>query len=207
MNTPDLITLLAQSPLPKKPLSFSLMLFAFLAASIAFTLLILGLRPDLASAQLTALHKMILLSAVAWTAGFLLQYFAKPLPCYQRLRIYLWPLILLYLGSIIFEFSTTPLSQIIACFYTVNFPDCLLFVTLYGAIGCWLLVRLMRFYAPYDNKKAGAMIGFAAAATGAVGYSLHCPIDSPVFITIAYGVPILLISVIMRKLGDKFIRW
>lgn len=207
MKTSDLVTLLAQSPPPKKPLSFTFVLLAFLVATMALTVLILGLRPDLAIAGLTALHKTILLGMAAWTAGWLLQHAAKPVPSYRRLHFYLWPMIVLYLGSILFEFGTVPWSQILASFYTENFLDCLFFVTLYGMAGAWPLFWLMRFYAPYNSKTAGMLIGFSAAATGAVGYSLHCPIDSPVFITIAYGLPVLLLSLVMRKVADKFIRW
>lgn len=207
MKTSDLITLLAQSPPPKKPVSFSAILLIFLMAVTAFTVLILGVRADLSVARLTALHKAILLGAAAWMAGWLLQRSAKPLPQDRRWRRYLWPLIVLYAASILFEFSTTPLSRIFASFYTVNFLECLLFVTLYGTVGSWLLAWLMRFYAPHNSKKAGTAIGLAAAATGAVGYSLHCPIDSPVFITIAYGLPVALVATLMRKLAEPFIRW
>ncbi|CDI03311.1 membrane hypothetical protein [Candidatus Competibacter denitrificans Run_A_D11] len=207
MKTDDLITLLSQSPQPRKPLSFSLVLLACLAMMTAFTVFVPGLRPDLAIARMAVVHKTILLGAAAGMAGFLLKNAAKPMPDDQGVKLYLWLLVALYLGSIFFELITTPLSRIAGFFYTVNFPECLFFVTLYGAVGSWILLWLMRFYAPHDLKKAGMTIGFAAATTGAVGYSLHCTIDSPVFITIAYGLPVLLVSVIMRKLADKFIRW
>lgn len=207
MQTDDLITLLAQAPPPRKPLSFSWVLLAFLAMITLFTVFALGLRADLTANSIKALHKMLLLGAVAWIAGLVLQNAAKPLARPRPLKAYGWLLGAFYAGSIGFELMTTPLTEIAASFYKINFPECLLFVTLYGALGSWLLRWLMGFYAPSDSKKAGMMIGLTAAATGAVGYSLHCPIDSPIFITVAYGLPVLLLSVVMRELAEQFIRW
>lgn len=209
MKTNDLITLLSQSPPPKKPPAFSVVLFAFLIAVTLFTTVVLGLRPDLAARQadITALQKAVLLGVVAWIAGTLLRDSAKPLSSQRGLIAYLWLPLVLYGGSIVFEVSVKSSSEIMASFYKPNFPECVFFVSLYGAIGSWVLVWLMGFYAPQDYKKAGMMIGLAAAATGAVGYSLHCPIDSPIFITVAYGLPILLLAVVMRKLAEQFIRW
>ena len=74
MKTDDLINILSQTPQPKTPLSLKTALALVLLGSIIATLSVLGLRPDLAhiTADLTALHKTILLASILWIGGWAL---------------------------------------------------------------------------------------------------------------------------------------
>ncbi len=209
MKTDDLINILSQSPQPKMPLSLKAALALILLASIIATLSVLGLRPDLAhiTSDLTALHKTILLASILWVAGWALVNSAKPLPDEKNFKICPWLVLGLFSGSIAFEWLTTPSNEILALFLLPNFKVCLIAVTAYGMAGSIFLTWLMKSYAPAHEKKTGILIGIAAAGAGALGYSIHCPVDSPTFITIAYGLPVLAISAVTGLLAPRFIKW
>jgi|GEM_PF-3579670 len=209
MDTQDLITILAQSPEHKKPVSFGVALVLLFSATFVLTVFILGLRTDLIlfPLNMTAIHKTILLSSVAVSVGFFLSEISKPIPLISRVMPYVWLSIVLFMCSIGYEVVTTPFNQIIGYFLIINFPECLFFVFLYGALGSLAFLWLMKFYAPHDVKLAGMGIGLAASAVGALGYSLHCPLDSPVFITVAYGVPIMVMGMIGKFIISRYIKW
>ena len=209
MKTDDLINILSQTPQPKTPLSLKTALALVLLGSIIATLSVLGLRPDLAhiTADLTALHKTILLASILWIGGWALVNSSKPLPDEKNSAICPWLLVGLFGGSIAFEWHTTPSNEILALFLLPNFSVCLTAVTIYGAVGAVFLTWLMKSYAPAHEKKTGILIGLAAAGAGALGYSIHCPVDSPTFITIAYGLPVLAISAVTGLLAPRFIKW
>lgn len=209
MKTDDLINILSQSPQPKAPLSLKTALVVILVTSVIVTLSVLGLRPDLAyiTADLTALHKTILLVSILWFAGWALLNSAKPLPSEKNFKICPWLVLGLFGSSIAFEWLTTPPNEIVALFLLPNFSVCLTAVTIYGTVGAIFLIWLMKSYAPANEKKTAILIGLAAAGAGALGYSIHCPVDSPTFITIAYGLPVLAISAVTGFLAPRFIKW
>jgi hypothetical protein len=209
MNTNDLITILSQAPQSKKPMSFGIALLLLLGGVTIFTFFVLGLRPDLAlvTSDVSALHKTILLMATALSAGIFLNTISKPVRHSQSLMFCPWLVLGLFLSSIGIEIATTPIHQIASYFFMVNFPECLFFVTLYGVLGLVLLTWLMKFYAPENIQLSGIAIGLAASATGALGYSIHCPIDSPIFITIAYGMPVLAMGFIGKFIVSRYVRW
>lgn len=60
---------------------------------------------------------------------------------------------------------------------------------------------------PASERQAATATGFAAAAAGAVGYSLHCPIDSPTFVVVAYGLPMTWVTLASRLLITRLLRW
>jgi hypothetical protein len=209
MDTNDLISILSQSPQPKKPVSFGLVTTLLLTAILAFTIFVLGVRPDLnlSSVHTTAIHKTLLLGIVAVSIALFLSEVSKPIPRTDRVKPYIWFSIIMFVGSIGYEVVTTPLSQIAEYFTIINFPECLFFVTLYGVLGSLVFFWLMKFYAPKDAKLAGIGIGMAASAVGALGYSLHCPLDSPVFIAVAYGLPTIAMGFVGKFIISRYIEW
>ena len=209
MDTNDLIAVLSQSAPPRKPVSFTLVLFILCVASAAVTVIFLGVRADLGEAlpHPGFLFKTLLLFTAAMLAGLAVRRGATPLSRLHGLTPFVWGFALLLGGAILFEWVTTPATQILALFPTPNFIICLLAVLIYGSIGVVCLIGLMRLYAPADPKTAATLIGLAAATTGALGYSLHCPFDSPTFIVVAYSLPILGVTMLARCVAPTFIRW
>ncbi|MGQ0528113.1 MAG: NrsF family protein [Alphaproteobacteria bacterium] len=209
MQTDELIEILSQSPCSKVPLPLKVAVTLVLMVNMALTASMLGLRPDLSSvaADLTALHKTVLLLSILLVSVWLLQNVAKPISKDSRLKFLPWIAPVLLGASLGYEWMTHAPQEIMALFSLPNFPVCLKTVSFYGVTGSIFLTWIMRFYAPVDFRKTGMAIGFAAAAAGALGYSIHCPIDSPTFITISYGLPVLAISMVTRFLVPRFIKW
>ncbi|GAA0573380.1 NrsF family protein [Rhizomicrobium electricum] len=207
MRTDDLITLLSQTPPRRPPLRLSLAVVAAIAVTMVVNTLVLGLRPDIAVLPLSMVYKSTVLLALAALAGGILTRIARPLATVNRGVIAVVLFALLVAGSLGWEWSHAAPAAILHSFALPNFPFCLGAVTIYGTLAAGALTGLMRFYAPANEGRAAAAIGFAAAAAGAVGYSIHCPIDSPTFVVVAYGLPIAWVTLASRMLFVRLIRW
>ncbi len=209
-QTDDLIQILAQMPTPRKPLPFGLVLMALTLASLGITFTVLGkLRPEFYTFDLPVSFyiKTALLLSFALIGISFLREAAKPLPAFPKLSLALLPPAILAMLVMAEWAGASSYDEILGNFHLVNFPSCLFFVSAYGLGGIAALTALMKQYAPADEKKAAALIGFAAATACAVGYSFHCPVDSPTFIVVAYGLPVATLALLARFIIPKFIRW
>jgi hypothetical protein len=207
MRTDEFIAVLTKAPRPKPPLRWVPALAVSVAAIMAINVAVLGLRPDIAAPPLSMAHKSVLLLALLVVAGLALARTSRPLAV-ARLR-WLPGLVLtaLFAVSLAWEWSRVPAAAIWHFFALPNFPFCLGAVSIYGGAAAAALTWLMRAYAPADETRAATAIGFAAAAAGAVGYSVHCPVDSPTFVLIAYGLPVSWVTLAARMLTAHHIRW
>jgi hypothetical protein len=209
MRTEDLITLLSQAPRARPPLALPWALAVLLAAVVLITMLVLGLRPGLAAGTVpfAMLHKSVLLLAVLVTAGVLLLRAAQPV---AKAGWGWYPAGIagaLFAISLAWEWASVPADAIFHSFSLRNFPFCLGAVSVYGGLAAAALTWLMRCHAPANGNRAALAIGFAAAAGGALGYSIHCPIDSPTFVFVAYGLPVGWVALAARLLLPRFLRW
>lgn len=207
MRTEDLITLLAQTPPPKPPLRLGRAIAALVVAIALLTLALLGPRHDIAVPPMSMLHKGILLLSVVLAAASGVISQSVPVAHVSWSKAPITAVGILFSASLLWEWSQVPAAAILHSFTLKNFPFCLGAVSLYGLGAGATLTWLMRFYAPAHTKAAATAIGFAAAAAGALGYSIHCPIDSPTFILIAYGLPIGWVTLAARSLVASYIRW
>lgn len=209
MKTDELINILSQAPKPGKPLSIIMAICLFLIFCFLATSFFLGIRSDLNNHwhDLTALYKTLLLFLNLCIVAWALDCAAQPIA--ERKINKAWPILLgiLFVLSLVLEWHFESAQQILHRLALPNFTVCLRTVTLYGALGAIFLTWLMHYYAPANERKAATLTGLAAASIGALGYSIHCPIDSPTFILISYGLPILLITLCARLLATRFIRW
>lgn len=208
MNTNDLIKILAQAPRPHEKLHLVAFGILIVICSTVVTSLILGLRPRVMVFDFSTplLVKLALLSMLAATA---VQYLKEQsVPIAQHYAYILARITgALFAMLLINEWINVDHQKITALFYLSNFRACIFFVTCYGVLGALLLTIHMQASAPLNAKKAAAGIGFAAAATGAIGYALHCPVDSPNFIAVAYGIPVFFLTVISRIALPRFLKW
>lgn len=207
MRTDELIAVLAKAPRPTPPLRWMAALAVLTAAIMALNVAVLGLRPDIAAPPLSMAHKSVLLVALLVVAGHVLARTARPVETARLERLPVLVLTVLFAASLIWEWSQVPAAEILHFFALPNFPFCLGAVSIYGAMAAAALTWLMRYYAPADERRAAAAVGFAAAAAGAVGYSVHCPVDSPTFVLIAYGLPVFWVTLAARTAVARHIRW
>ena len=61
--------------------------------------------------------------------------------------------------------------------------------------------------APTNQRVAGLFAGLAAGGVGAVVYALHCPDDSPLFLTIWYSLAVAFTGAIGAFLGPYVLKW
>lgn len=208
MLTDDLIRLLSQSPPAKPPLGFAAALAAISGAAAMLSVGFLGPRAELASLAPPAsmLLKTLLLAALAAVGTLAAKRLASPLPKALP-KASILGVGILFAAVLGHEWLTKPAAAILHPFTLANFPFCLGSVSLFGAAGAAAMLALMRFHAPASLARAGTAVGFAAAAAGGLGYSLHCPIDGPSFVGVAYGLPILAVTLAARWWGARFLRW
>jgi hypothetical protein len=207
MRTDELIAVLAKAPRPKPPLRWAPALAALVAVITAVNVAVLGLRPDIGTLPVSMAHKSVLLLALLAVAGLMLARASRPVEM-TRLR-WLPGLVpaTMFGASLVWEWSRVPPAAILHSFGLPNFPFCLGAVSIYGTAAAAALTWLMRYYAPADESRAATAVGFAAAAAGAVGYSVHCPVDSPTFVLVAYGLPISWVTLAARAVIARRIRW
>jgi hypothetical protein len=208
MDTDELINVLAQTPPARRPMRLGFAALVMTVLSALATIAVLGLRPELVAVQPPASFwmKTMLLAATLAVSLLALIDSSKPLP-----RISMrWPVtavVVLAAACVGREWLTTDYHQILAFFRTPNFPSCLICVTLYGSFGIIALSVLMSHYAPADSKRCAGLIGLAAAAAGALGYSIHCPFDSPTFVVVAYGLPMAGLWLLGRLTLPRHLQW
>ena len=131
MQTDELIALLAKTP--RRPaLGWARALAGLVAAIMTVTVLVLGLRPDIARPPAAMAYKSALLVAVLASAGLMLARAARPLAPRHASRLPVLAVAALIAVSLGWEWASMPLSSILRGFWMPNFPFCLGAVTLYG---------------------------------------------------------------------------
>lgn len=205
INTNELIGMLARAPRPQ-PLHLGVAALAMVCVGWVLTVLILGLRPDLADVPLSFLQKTGVLALSAVLACLALQRDAKPL-AQEKPKAAMLVVALAFAAWLVWEWGNFDVHDIAASFFMPNFRFCLGFTTVYGLAAMAGLVCAARNYAPADGKKAATAIGLCASFIAGLGYSIHCPIDSPTFILVAYGLPAIVITLLARKTLPRFLSW
>ncbi len=61
--------------------------------------------------------------------------------------------------------------------------------------------------APTDLARTGAFVGLVAGCVSAIGYAVHCAVDTLPFFAFWYGATIALCTFAGWKLGPKLLRW
>jgi hypothetical protein len=209
MKTDELVTILSQDPLAKKPpMTLATLVILLVALSCLLTKFWLGLRPELNAMTITAsfCFKTFVLSSLAILSLQALKASSVPLGRFT-LKHFGIGLAVFFLASLGYEWATKSTGQIGQLFLLPNFKDCLLYVTLYGSGISVAILALIKHAAPLHCERTAGLIGLASACVGALGYSIHCPIDSPTFILIAYGLPQLTLYITTRFLFARFLRW
>ena len=110
------------------------------------------------------------------------------------------------ISAVIIETALVPAHAILADFVAAKPALAMGCVTSFGFIGSAVLVALLRRHRLLAPQKAAAWTGLAAAAAGALGYSVYCPSASPTFVLVAYGAPCLLVSCITALVAPRFLK-
>jgi hypothetical protein len=84
---------------------------------------------------------------------------------------------------------------------------CALCIPLFATVPFAALIWALRWGAPTNLRRAGAVAGLVAGALGAVAYAFHCPDDSIPFIALWYGAMVALCAGIGAILGPRLLKW
>ena len=110
------------------------------------------------------------------------------------------------MSAVIIEAALVPAHAILADFVAAKPEVAMLSVTVLGFIGAAVLVALLRRHHLIAPQKAAAWAGLAGAAAGALGYSIYCPSNSPIFVLVSYGAPCLLVACVTALVAPRFLK-
>ena len=210
MKTDDLIAALAAdtTPLASPEARLVRSLLPSMAIGIVAVFLLWQARPDLSAALLSVpvtktVGPLILALAAMWLARGL---------CYPEARAraekaLLGTMIVAIAVLAIAAFWSGGVSGTILALSTTNTVTCLLSVPVLAALPLASVIYAMRAGAPVDPVRAGADSGLVAGSVSAAIYSLHCPVDSLLFVLPAYGVSILIVVAAGAYAGKRWLRW
>jgi hypothetical protein len=213
VNTDELVALLAKGAEPVDATVASRRVLAAIVCgamgSVAMTLALLGLRPNLI--EETLLPMFWVREAFCATLGFvglaLVQRLARP---GMRLGWLPWGLAappavmwLLAARALLAADPGDRASLVVGHTASVCAP-------LIGLVSAPLFVAflwLMRGMAPTSLRLAGAGCGLAAGAFGALAYTLHCPELAAPFLGVWYVLGMLIPTALGAWLGPRLLRW
>lgn len=211
MKTDNLIELLAKGVEPAQRSTWLRDVALTLGVGLAMSLLLvavgLGVRPDIATAQMPVLMKATFSAAAAAVILPFAMRLAKPgRPLGWRIGAIAAFTIVCAAVTIVALFGEPPARRMDA-WMGGGFPWCLVLIPVLAAPTAALLVWFMRALAPTRLTMTGAAIGGLSGGVGAVAYSMYCPVDSVAFVTTWYVIAIALCAALGALIVGRFLRW
>jgi hypothetical protein len=213
MKTDDLIALLSKdtAPVARNTMAFRLAIYAGVAGTAAFALLMfwLGIRPDIAAAVHTGAFWM----KAAYTAslalgGFMLvERLSRPGAradlgfmaagvCVASIAV---------LGML--QLANTPAADMPAAILGSSWNRCPFRILALSAPALATILFAMRRLAPTNLPLAGAAAGLCSGAIAATIYGLYCQETAAPFVAIWYTLGIALSALVGAALGSRLLRW
>jgi hypothetical protein len=212
MRTDDLINLLViDQPPPSAPLSrrLALALVAGLAVAAIGFFVVLGPRPDIASAVQTPrfIFKIVEALLLAAAAVMLTLSLARPAADTRTGRYAMIAVPALLLAAIGIELLLVTPAQWGTRLVGSNSRVCLTAIPLLSLPLLAAALYALREGAPTRPGIAGAVAGLLAGGMAASLYAIHCPDDSPLFVATWYSIAIAGVSLLGAVLGRRLLRW
>lgn len=183
-------------------------LAAILLAASAF-LAMLGPRHDIGEALSTIRFpfKFVITLTLAVSTLALLRALSQPTgAALTRLLLLLLAPALLAL-AVAAELLVVPPSLWAVRMIGINSLSCLTFIPLIGIAPLAVFLATLRYGAPRRPVIAGAVAGLLAGAVSATFYALHCPDDSPLFVTVWYTAAIAILAAIGAMAARRIAQW
>jgi hypothetical protein len=179
------------------------------AATLGFTLLMLGIRADLneVGAWTFLILKLALATGIIVLSSIYLIRVARPggegkTPI---VPVALPFIAIMLLAAISLAFA--PSSHWNKMVVGDQWLECLLSIPIIAIVPFAAIVWAVRQSAPTNLVRAGAFAGLAAGGVSAAGYALHCTDDSLPFVALWYGGTIALCTLAGAMLGPRLLRW
>lgn len=213
MKTDDLIMMLSSGPdvrpAPRPRTASLLPLAAGLLACVLLMLVLLGVRRDLVQAAALPVFwlKVSFSVLLAWAGWLAAQRLAAPGARTAALPWYLGaPVVALWCIAAILLWQAGPEART-PLFWGATWRYCPVLIALLSMPLLIAALRVMRGLAPTRLRLAGAAAGFAAGATAALVYCLHCPEMSPVFVGFWYLLGMLIPTALGALIGPRVLAW
>lgn len=213
MKTDDLIDMLSSGPDAIKPPRAAhatrLALLAGLLGSVAVMLMLLGVRSNLLEElSWAAFWSKLLFSLALAAAGWLaVKRLSTPGASTGRLPLFLGaPILLAWCGAAVLLANAAPELRA-ELFWGRTWRYCPVLIAVIALPIFAAVLHVMRQRAPTRLRLAGGAAGFAAGATAAAVYCLHCPELSIAFVGFWYLLGILIPTALGALVGPRVLAW
>lgn len=214
MTVDTLIDQLSNELKPVRPMTTrrlgKIALFSFAGVFVCI-MIVLGLRPDyrdaLASGSLFWKPMIFALSAVS--VVYLLATSSLPGRRISRLSIIPFGLAMMFLVILLVHAIWSFDADVVKTAMTdKRAPWCLGVVSVMGMAVFGILWRFwLRNSAPEYRGRAGFYAGVCAGFVASSAYAFHCGQDHPFYITLYYGVPIVMLGLVGAWITKKYHSW
>ncbi|MEO6298336.1 MAG: DUF1109 domain-containing protein [Paracoccaceae bacterium] len=210
-TTDDLITRLAAEP-PAQTMRSNrmvLIIVASIVAPVVVFLFTLGTRPNLALAWTNPMvpFKTALPLATCLLAMSVLLRLARPEARVGQAALGFIALAVVALTLWTATFAMRPPETRFAEVGAFSLSECLGLIVALAIIPTIATLRVLRQGASTSPTLSGALAGLTAASGVAVGYSMFCTRDNPLFFVTWYGVAILFVTLVSAVVGRRVLNW
>ncbi|MGV8842953.1 MAG: DUF1109 domain-containing protein [Pseudomonas sp.] len=213
MKTDDFISMLATgvTPIDRHALAkrFGVAALVGLVTAALLVIIIIGVRPDLATVAATPIFWAKIAFPLSLMIGALsvVMRLARPgvTPGAGKFLI-IAGVAAVWAGSLYVLITATPDTRV-ALILSETWRVCALNITLLSIPGFIAVFWALRGMAPTRLRLTGACGGLLAGATATLAYCLHCPEMEVPFWGVWYLLGMLIPTVIGALLGPRWLRW
>ncbi len=211
MTTDELIRMLSAGAGASPRLNMGVYLFpAITAGALAGILLSGGLLGWVPAHMMTApalWFKLAYAGTLAVGAGWLVARLARPVSHTRAPRAAITAVLLcVMLVGVIAVLNEKSGARMQAIFGS-TWSNCPLIIPALALPALAGLMATLRRLAPTRMREAGFAAGLLAGSLGAIGYSMHCPEESLVFVAIWYTLGMFGSGALGARLGPRLLRW
>ena len=179
------------------------------AITVVLTILLLGLRPDVAQGQFQPLFLFANGVLLIVGLGSALAAVRMGMPRVgQSGRGWKWAMAMISLlpaaALIMLASGTEPMPPALVTSYELK---CVAMGLALGLLTAVVLVGWLRRGAPTSANRAGLLVGLASGSIGILAFAFHCPFDSFYHVGLWHVLPVALGGLLGRLVIPRLVRW
>ena len=178
-------------------------------AVILSTILLLGLRPDVAAGRFQPLflfaNGLFLIVALGTGLAAIRMGLPRVGQSSQGWKSVVTALGLLPVAALIMLVSRT--ERMPAMLVTSHELKCVAMGLALGLVNAAVLVWWLRRGAPTSPERAGLLVGLSSGAVGIFAFAFHCPFDSFYHVGLWHMMPLVLGAILGRLIVPPLVRW
>ena len=213
MNTDELIATLATAATPVEPNALArryavAMGWSAFGAALLMAVL-LGVRADLVDAAMLATFwvKVVFVAGLAAAGLVAAMRLSRPgVPLGSVPHALIAPVVAMWALAAFQLFNADPALRP-ELFFGTTWQSCPFWIAMLSMPMFIAVLWAMKGLAPTRLRLAGAAMGFAAGAMGALVYSVHCPELAAPFLGFWYLLGMLIPTAVGMALGPRLLRW